>query len=194
MAPEQTTGATTGPPADISAAACLLTYALTGTPPFGEGQTEAVVYRIVHQEPDLAALNAALGSSADDGHEELRALIGDCLAKNPQQRPDSAAILQRLPSPTPLPEPGWLPAAHAAAIERRAAAATKALEGIADLLDEAPGDRAIDEEPPRRRATWLRAPSFRQSWGWPSSSPSSWRAAEAAPTPRSWGRRPPPRP
>ena len=53
-----------GPAADVFALGSLLGYALTGTPPFGEGRADAVVYRVVHEPPELAAIDALSASFA----------------------------------------------------------------------------------------------------------------------------------
>lgn len=89
MAPECVEDASAvGPPADVFAVGCLLVYALTGTPPFGQGTPAAVLYRIVHSEPDLGAV-----SSLDNN---LHDLIADLLAKDPAARPTPTQILARL--------------------------------------------------------------------------------------------------
>ena len=48
MAPEQATGGDTGPPGDVFSLGAVLTYAATGTAPFGGGSIPQLVYRIVH--------------------------------------------------------------------------------------------------------------------------------------------------
>lgn len=104
MAPEQAAGAPIGSPADIFGFGALVTFAATGNPPFGEGPAEAVLYRVVHEEPDLAAVG-------DDG---LREVIAACLAKDPAARPTTEELLRRL---TPSQD-GWLPDAVAAGLAR----------------------------------------------------------------------------
>jgi serine/threonine protein kinase len=106
MSPEQALGKAAGPPADIFALGALVTFALTGQPPFGEGTPEAVLYRIVHTEPDLSALYSK--------DPNLGALAGNCLRKDPSQRPAADLALSQLaavaPSqPAPQCEPGALP-------------------------------------------------------------------------------------
>src|SRR5207237_2345212 len=53
MAPEQITGGEMGPAADVFALGAVLTFAASGQGPFGEGRTEALVYRVVYADPTL---------------------------------------------------------------------------------------------------------------------------------------------
>ena len=84
MAPEQVTGRP-GPPADVFAWAVTLAYAASGQLPFGTGSADAVLYRILHAEPDTAAVP-----------ELLRPLVLASLAKDPQRRPRADELLARL--------------------------------------------------------------------------------------------------
>ncbi|MFK0288708.1 serine/threonine protein kinase [Streptomyces sp. NPDC090499] len=84
MAPEQARTGVTGPAADIFALGGLLTFAATGKPPFGEGTTTEVLFRVVHEPPDLSGLEET------DPH--LRTLVEQCLQKDPKQRPNAAAV------------------------------------------------------------------------------------------------------
>lgn len=83
-APEQISGRA-GPPADVFAWGLTVAYAASGTPPFGTGPTEAVLYRIVHDRPDIAAVPAG-----------LRPLVVAALARNPEERPTAPALLAHL--------------------------------------------------------------------------------------------------
>lgn len=58
LAPEQARadGVDLGPASDIFSLGCLLAYAVTGRPPFGFGAPDALLYRTVHGEPDLAGI------------------------------------------------------------------------------------------------------------------------------------------
>ena len=84
MAPEQVTGRP-GPPADVFAWAVTLAYAASGQMPFGTGSADAVLYRILHAEPDTAAVP-----------ELLRPLVLASLAKDPQRLPRADELLARL--------------------------------------------------------------------------------------------------
>jgi outer membrane protein assembly factor BamB len=80
MSPEQVQALETGPASDVFSLGSVLAYAASGTEPFrvAPGAPSAsVMYRIVHGEPDLAAVPA-----------DVRGLIEACLAKDPRQRPD----------------------------------------------------------------------------------------------------------
>ncbi|MEU3919945.1 serine/threonine-protein kinase [Streptomyces sp. NPDC029004] len=92
LAPEQASAGGSGAPGDVFSLAAVLVYAATGLGPFshrGEDASAAVLlYRIVHDEPKLDGVPAALVS-----------LLRSCLAKNPQQRPTVGAVgamLERL--------------------------------------------------------------------------------------------------
>ncbi|MCO6005984.1 serine/threonine protein kinase [Actinoallomurus purpureus] len=88
MSPEQASGLRVGPPSDVFALGSVLTFAATGYGPFGAGSAEAIVYRVVHHDPDLTRLPA-----------HLTGLISGCLAKKPEERPGLTEILDRLALP-----------------------------------------------------------------------------------------------
>ncbi|MFB7257490.1 serine/threonine-protein kinase [Streptomyces nojiriensis] len=102
LAPEQATGAVAGAAADVFSLAAVLVYAATGRSPFlADGEEldlPALLYRIVHEEPRL-----------DGVPQPLHALVGECLAKDPQQRPRAEEVAARLADDGP--EQGWGPAA-----------------------------------------------------------------------------------
>ncbi|MFE4362646.1 serine/threonine-protein kinase, partial [Kitasatospora sp. NPDC056800] len=86
LAPEQVRGAAVTPATDVFAFGATLAYALTGDTPFGSGaSSEVMLYRVVHEEPDLAAVPP-----------QLAPLIRACLAKEPAERPGAAALHERL--------------------------------------------------------------------------------------------------
>ncbi|MGW0803113.1 protein kinase domain-containing protein [Nonomuraea sp. NPDC002799] len=94
MAPEQLTEASPGPKSDMFAWACTLLFAASGQAPFGQDSLPAVVNRILHTEPDVRAV-------ADPA---LRALVTDCLAKDPARRPAAGEALMRLLGHAPAPQ------------------------------------------------------------------------------------------
>ncbi|MFJ9847791.1 serine/threonine protein kinase [Streptomyces sp. NPDC101150] len=115
MAPEQAAGSTITPATDIFALGQVAAYAAIGTPAFGEGTSHGVLYRIVHEEPDLTGLP-----------DELRELVTRCLAKDAAQRPSVAEVIGlcgAASGQTQLRRPeDWLPTAVAADITTRTAA------------------------------------------------------------------------
>ena len=86
MAPEQISGRP-GPAADIFVWGVTVAYAATGQSPFGTGETHAILYRVLHADPDIAAVP-----------QQLRLLVAATLAKDPEQRPTAQQLLDRLTS------------------------------------------------------------------------------------------------
>ena len=60
MAPEQISGRP-GQAADIFVWGVTVAYAATGQSPFGTGDTNAVLYRVLHADPDIGAVPARSG-------------------------------------------------------------------------------------------------------------------------------------
>ncbi|WP_194923588.1 protein kinase domain-containing protein [Catenulispora pinisilvae] len=86
IAPEQILGRREiGPPADVFALGAVLAFAAIGQHPFGEGDASAMMYRIVHEKPDLDAIPA-----------ELREVIARCMAKEPHERPSAHEVAELL--------------------------------------------------------------------------------------------------
>ncbi|GAA0356936.1 protein kinase [Actinoallomurus spadix] len=105
MAPEQLTGKEITPAADIFAWGSTMVYAATGIAPFGQDTVMAVINRILSEPPDLGGVQ-----------DPLRAIVADCLAKDPAARPTAQQLLMRL-----LGEEGVTPAAPAAGAGPRTA-------------------------------------------------------------------------
>ncbi|MFC9860506.1 MULTISPECIES: bifunctional serine/threonine-protein kinase/ABC transporter substrate-binding protein [unclassified Streptomyces] len=101
LSPEQATGGgtTAGPASDVFSLGCLLAYAATGRPPFGSGAVDALLYRTVHDRPDLDGIDDA----------ELRTLLTACLAKDPGERPTAAQLDARIAEDVPGGSVEWLP-------------------------------------------------------------------------------------
>ncbi|MFE6866958.1 serine/threonine-protein kinase [Kitasatospora sp. NPDC057692] len=115
MSPEQANGRPSGPPGDVFSLGAVLAFAATGVHPFGEGVSAAVLlYRVVHEEPDLTGLDGG----------PLRAIVLDCLAKDPAARPTPRQLRERLDPDGAavgrLGQGGWLPPELAAAVGRSA--------------------------------------------------------------------------
>lgn len=101
MSPEQAEGVDVGPASDIFSLGAVLVYAATGVGPFGTGSTAALVYRVVHGQPELDRVPAL-----------IRPLTQHCLAKDPAQRPAPEQILAWLADVQPDADPiHWLPSA-----------------------------------------------------------------------------------
>ncbi|MFI6708163.1 protein kinase [Nonomuraea sp. NPDC050478] len=116
MSPEQAMAQKVGPPSDVFSLGCVLAFASTGRSPFGTGPVHAVVFRVVHGDPDLRGVPAPLA-----------ALVAACLAKDPAARPGLEHVLARL---TALASPGqgrWLPEALTQVIAERRTLALTAL-------------------------------------------------------------------
>ena len=113
MAPEQASGVRTLTGAvDVFALGSVLAYAATGEPPFGDESGHGVLYRIVHEEPDLQALRAL--------DPELAEVVESCLAKDPEGRPTAAELLELASAHGPFEPPLW-PEAIAGQLSERAA-------------------------------------------------------------------------
>jgi len=84
LAPEQVTGSSRSPAVDVHAWGATVAFAGTGRPPYGTGRPEAVLYRIVHETPDLDGLHAPLARlvvAAMDPDPHLRPLARTLLAE-----------------------------------------------------------------------------------------------------------------
>jgi eukaryotic-like serine/threonine-protein kinase len=84
MAPEQIMGRA-GTAADIFSWAVTIAYAASGQSPFGTGTSDAIMYRILHDTPDIAAVPAS-----------LRPQVTAALGKEPQARPTAPELLSQL--------------------------------------------------------------------------------------------------
>ncbi|MDO0910571.1 serine/threonine-protein kinase [Streptomyces sp. DT2A-34] len=83
MAPEQATAGEVTAATDIFALGQTAAFAALGEPLYGNGPAPTVLYRIVHEEPDLTRLP-----------EPLRPLIARCLAAAPGERATPAEIVE----------------------------------------------------------------------------------------------------
>ncbi|WP_241661250.1 serine/threonine-protein kinase [Thermomonospora catenispora] len=205
MAPEQFAGAEQGPALDLFAWGATMVFAATGREAFAGGPMPVVMYRVLHEDPDLTGLP-----------ERLHRLVSACLNKDPGSRPTAEQVLLTLlgtapppPSPVstrpdPAPERGSRPmpavsrtpagtpedslaAAHGAPPAARAAAGGPA---------ESPGPAEAHREPtmPREPDTgsWKRVSVDRRSGADRPAAPSSGPEEEAA-TPVLGGPAGPPR-
>jgi serine/threonine protein kinase len=90
ISPEQALDREVGPASDVFSLGAVLTYAACGQGPFGSGNAQAIMYRLVNEQPDLSAVP-----------DQLRHLVGACLAKEPGLRPTTAQLLARLAESVP---------------------------------------------------------------------------------------------
>lgn len=93
LSPEQAMGVAVGERTDLYSLGVVLYEALSGRPPFAGDDPVAISYQHVHESP----LPLSVVSPGTD--PELAAVVGDCLQKMPERRPDSAAaVAERLAS------------------------------------------------------------------------------------------------
>ncbi|MEU3688689.1 serine/threonine-protein kinase [Streptomyces narbonensis] len=85
LAPEQVRGAAVTPATDVFSLGATLAYAAMADSPFGHGSSEVMLYRVVHEEPQLQGVPDALAP-----------LIRACLAKDPEERPSTLQLSMRL--------------------------------------------------------------------------------------------------
>ncbi|MZF88492.1 serine/threonine-protein kinase [Streptomyces sp. SID5643] len=83
MAPEQASAGEVTAATDVFALGQTAAFAALGRPLYGDGSAIGVLYRIVHDEPDLSLLP-----------EPLRPLFARCLAADPRDRAGLAEIVQ----------------------------------------------------------------------------------------------------
>ncbi|MER5789907.1 protein kinase [Streptomyces sp. NPDC001980] len=86
MSPEQVAGSEVTGASDVFSLGAVLAFAATGGNPFGDGPTPALLYRVVHDDPDITAVT----------DPALASLVADCLAKDPAGRPTPREILARI--------------------------------------------------------------------------------------------------
>ncbi|MEU0135193.1 serine/threonine-protein kinase [Streptomyces sp. NPDC006296] len=128
MAPEQIRGLDISGAADVFSLGAVLAYAATGSDPFPGDSSAVLLYKVVHEEPELGDLEG-----------ELRELVAGCLAKDPADRPAPAELARRLApgGAAALVAPGWLPGPLVREVSRSAVA----------LLDLEPQDAPVRSGP-----------------------------------------------
>ncbi|WP_405541812.1 protein kinase [Streptomyces phaeochromogenes] len=122
MAPEQALGGEAAPSADVFALGQTAVFASTGRGAFGDGDAHAVLYRVVHEQPDL-------------GHvpDEIRELAARCLRKPAAERPSVEEVIRSVQTiqahrgdEARYTSAAWLPGELAAGIAARAEGAHQA--------------------------------------------------------------------
>src|SRR5262245_15655623 len=81
LAPEVIEGQPSSEASDIHAWGATVAFAATGRPPFGSGAYEAIFYKIVNGQADLAGVPSS-----------LRPLVVAALARDPRRRPPAAQL------------------------------------------------------------------------------------------------------
>jgi serine/threonine protein kinase len=81
LSPEQVQGHSVDAASDVFNLGLLIVYAATGVHAFGEGRPDAVMYRVVHDEPNLGSLTGS-----------VRDVASSCLQKSPVLRPSVASV------------------------------------------------------------------------------------------------------
>ncbi|MEV7219781.1 protein kinase [Streptomyces sp. NPDC093681] len=122
MSPEQASGkrASSGV-VDVFALGSVIAYAASGRPPFGDESGHAVLYRIVHQEPDLGPLG--------DLDPELADVVASCLDKDHEGRPTAAELVERASAHGPSGATPW-PRDITELLSERAAFAARVPEDV----------------------------------------------------------------
>ncbi|MYT31244.1 serine/threonine-protein kinase [Streptomyces sp. MspMP-M5] len=131
MAPEQILGKGAEAAADVFSLGAVLAFAATGTAPFTGDSSAALLYKVVHEEPELGPELTG----------ELRELVAACLAKDPARRPAPEEVAARLAGggsdgAAGLVRAGWLPGPLVEQVSRQAVA-------LLNLDAEAGGDGGV---------------------------------------------------
>jgi serine/threonine-protein kinase len=161
MAPEQASGRTVGPPADIYALGAVAYHALAGQPPFpGENPLEIALRHISDDPPPLP----------DDVPPGIRAVVERAMAREPADRYPSAADLaaaarsatlepgDTAPLPVVVPEPLPAPGRRAVPTPAFVAAALLLLLSLVGLLALLTANQPVRSNPAPRPSTSV-APS-----------------------------------
>ncbi|MGW0961572.1 serine/threonine-protein kinase [Streptomyces gelaticus] len=136
MAPEQIRGTDISGAADVFSLGAVLAYAATGTAPFLGDSSAVLLYKVVHEEPELGELEG-----------ELLEVVAGCLEKEPEDRPTPMELARRLApgGAAGLVAAGWLPGPLVREVSRAAVA----------LLDLEPQDAPVQSGPvPFSGAAW----------------------------------------
>jgi serine/threonine-protein kinase len=156
MASEQASGGATSGRTDLYAVGCVLYAMLTGAPPFGGANPMGVLYQHLHSAPPRVS------EKRPDVPPALDQLVAELLAKDPADRPESAAMVRaRL---THLANgPGLTSALPTVP---GPAAAARSAPGPAAAPRSAPGRAAVPAPAPPLTETFA-TPSPDQSRVWP---------------------------
>ncbi|MFJ4202857.1 serine/threonine-protein kinase [Streptomyces sviceus] len=111
MSPEQILSKGISGAADVFSLGAVLAYAATGAPPFPGDSSASLLYKVVHEEPELGSLSG-----------ELRDVVESCLDKSAPERPTPGEVARRLApqGAARLVAAGWLPGALVEQVGRSA--------------------------------------------------------------------------
>ncbi|MET9854747.1 protein kinase [Streptomyces sp. NPDC006450] len=140
MAPEQASAGTVTPATDVFALGQIAAFAAIGSSVYGDGPSHAVLYRIVHEDPDLSGLP-----------EELRPLVTRCLSRDPADRPALTEVIElcHAASAAPLRQgEDWLPRAIAGSITERVHLLPAAAHTPPPAAAQAPTPTELAPQPP----------------------------------------------
>ncbi|MCF3132483.1 serine/threonine-protein kinase, partial [Streptomyces olivochromogenes] len=100
MSPEQILGKGVTGAADVFSLGAVLAYAATGEPPFPGDSSAALLYKVVHEQPELGGMGG-----------DLREVAEACLTKDAAARPAPEEVARRLApdGAARLVTGGWLP-------------------------------------------------------------------------------------
>ncbi len=113
ITPEQLLTGDAAPASDVFAWGCLVAFAASGVQPYGTGQIQTVFWRVLNQPPYV---------DRDRLTPVLHDLVDAATAYQPERRPGSAELLERL-----------LAAARPAGRPARRAVADVSTDGVADV-------------------------------------------------------------
>jgi serine/threonine protein kinase len=84
ISPELYRDGASGAAGDVFCWGALIAYAATGRPPFGTGAPDAIAFRVMQGEPDLAGVP-----------DELLGVLESALSKDPARRPPAHVLAER---------------------------------------------------------------------------------------------------
>ena len=125
ITPEQLLTGEATPASDVFAWGCLTAFAASGQQPYGSGRVETVFWRVINQPPFVDRQRLI---------PPLQELVDAATARDPEQRPTSTGLLERL-----------LEVGHRHERGRRASTASGS---PVDLTEAAPAEHAAEEASP----------------------------------------------